>query len=75
MLAHRLVTAGPAAMCEVLGLAGNHDAQVKTLAQLWRSPSSATDAVLAAIGETHPAKAVAKAARKGRFQRRSWLGG
>jgi hypothetical protein len=29
--------------------------------------------VLAAIGEAHPAKTVAKAARKSVFQRRSWL--
>ena len=44
------------------------------ISQLWRSPSKATDTVLAAIGEVHPAKAVAKAARKARFQRRSWTG-
>lgn len=36
---------------------------------------TAEAAVLAAIGEVHPTKVVAKAARKARFQRRSWLGG
>jgi hypothetical protein len=30
--------------------------------------------VLAAIGELHPSKVVAKAARKAVFQRRSWSG-
>jgi hypothetical protein len=44
------------------------------IGRLWRSSSSATDTVLAAIGELHPAKPVAKAARKARFKRRSWLG-
>lgn len=74
VLAHRLVTAGPEGLCDTLALAGSsHDAQVRVIGQLWRSPSTATDAVLAAIGELHSAKVVAKAARKARFQRRSWL--
>jgi hypothetical protein len=34
----------------------------------------ATDLVLAALGEVHPVKAVAKSARKALFQRRSWSG-
>jgi hypothetical protein len=44
------------------------------IGQIWRSPSMATDMVLAAVGELHPTKIVAKAARKARFQRRSWAG-
>jgi len=74
VLAHRLVTRGPDGLCDTLALAGNHESQVRVIGQLWRSPSKATDTVLAAIGEVHPAKAVAKAARKARFQRRSWSG-
>ncbi|MGH9113171.1 MAG: hypothetical protein ACRDZN_12890 [Acidimicrobiales bacterium] len=76
VLAQRLVTAGPEGLCDTLALAGSsHEAQVRAIGQLWRSPSPATDAVLTAIGDTHPAKVVAKAARKARFQRRSWLAG
>ena len=74
VLAQRLVTTGPKGLCDTLALAGGHDGQVRVIGQLWRSPSVATDTVLAAVGEVHPAKVVAKAARKARFQRRSWLG-
>lgn len=74
VLAQRLVTAGPEGLGDTLALAGGHDAQIGVIGQLWRSPSNAADPVLAAIGETHPAKTVAKAARKARFQRRRWLG-
>lgn len=73
VLAQRLVTGGPAGLCETLALAGSHDAQIRVIGLLSRSPSTATDAVMAAIGELHPTKAVAKAARKAQFQRRSWL--
>lgn len=75
VLAQRLVTAGSEGLCETLALAGSIQAQIGVIGRLWRSPSSATDSVLAAIGEVHPAKGVAKAARKAGFQRRSWLGG
>ncbi len=74
VLAHRLVTRGPDGLSHTLGLAGSHENQIRVIEALWRSPSTATDAVLAAIGEIHPAKVVAKAARKARFKRRSWLG-
>jgi len=47
---------------------------VNVIGRLWRSPSNATDVVLAAIGGLHPERVVAKAARKAHFQRRSWLG-
>jgi hypothetical protein len=72
VLAHRLVTGGPTSLCDTLALAGNEHHQIEVISRLWRSPSAATDTVLAAIGEHHPAKPVAKAARKARFQRRSW---
>ncbi len=75
VLAQRLVTAGADGLCDTLALAGSHDAQIEVIGRLWRSPSTATDNVLGAIGEIHPTKAVAKAARKAGFQRRSWLGG
>lgn len=74
VLSQRLVMAGPDGLCDTLALAGGHEAQIRAIGRLWRSPSTATDAVLAAIGELHPAKIVAKAARKARFQRRSGVG-
>ena len=74
VLAQRLVTAGPEGLCDTLALAGGHDRQIRVIGQIWRSPSMATDMVLAAVGELHPTKIVAKAARKARFQRRSWAG-
>lgn len=75
VLAQRLVTRGPDGLCDTLALAGDHERQVAVLAGLWRSPSPATELVLAATGEIHPVKVVAKAARKALFKRRSWVGG
>lgn len=69
-----LLPDGPDGLCDTLALAGNRESQVRVISRLWHSPSKATDAVLAAVGEVHPAKAVAKAARKARLQRRSWAG-
>lgn len=74
VLAQRLVAGGAEGLCEALALVGNHEAQVGVIGRLWRSPSAAADMVLVAIGDLHPARVVAKAARKARFQRRSWLG-
>ncbi len=74
VLAQRLVTLGPEGLCDTLALAGDHDRQVGLIGRIWRSPSEATEFVLAAIGEVHPVKAVSKAARKAVFQRRSWSG-
>jgi hypothetical protein len=74
VLAQRLVTDGLEGLCDTLALAGSQDEQIGVMGRLWRSPSSATDTVLAAIGELHSSKPVAKAARKARFKRRSWLG-
>lgn len=73
VLVHRLATVGAEGLCDTLALAGGHDGQVAVIARMWRSPSTATDTMLAAIGEMHPSKVVAKAARKARLQRRSWL--
>ena len=74
VLVQRMVTGGPDSLFDTLAIAGDHGAQVNAIGRLWRSPSNATDVVLAALGELHPERVVAKAARKARFQRRSWLG-
>lgn len=71
VLAQRVVTRGPEGLSDTLALAGDHQRQVELIGRLWRLPSTATEFVLAAIGEVHPVKAVAKAARKALFQRRS----
>jgi hypothetical protein len=72
VLACRLVTGGPEALVDTLAVAGHHDQQVAVMGRLWRSRSAATLDVLETIGSTHPAKAVAKAARKASYQHRSW---
>ncbi len=72
VLAQRLVTQGIDELCDTVALAGAHERQVVLIGGLWRSPSPATELVLAALGETHPVKVVAKAARKALFKRRSW---
>ena len=74
VLAQRVVTRGPEGLSDTLALAGGHDRQVAVIGGLWRMPSTATEFVLAAIGEMHPVKSVAKAGRKALFQRRSWSG-
>ena len=74
VLAYRLVTGGPAGLCDTLALVGTEHAQIGVINRLGRSPSTATDKVLAAVGEQHTSRPVAKAARKARFQRRSWNG-
>ncbi len=74
VLAQRLVIAGPDGLCDTLALAGSHDAQIEVIGRLWRSPSTATENVLAVIGDVHPTKVIAKAARKAHFQHRSRRG-
>lgn len=71
VLAQRMATSGPDGLVSTLAIAGDHAQQIATIEQLWRAPSLATDLVLAAIGEVHPSKVVAKAARKALFKRRS----
>jgi hypothetical protein len=36
---------------DTLALAGGHDRQVAIISRMWRSPSTASDTILAAIGE------------------------
>ncbi|MGI8807531.1 MAG: hypothetical protein ACR2KK_06765 [Acidimicrobiales bacterium] len=74
VLAQRVVTLGPEGLSDTLALAGDHGRQIAVIGRLWRLRSPATEFVLAAIGELHPVKPVAKAARKALFQRRSWNG-
>lgn len=71
VLANRMVMHGPDGLAGTFALVGNHEAQVALLKTLWRSSSTATEAVIAALGATHPSKVVAKAARKALFQHRS----
>ncbi|MGC8463684.1 MAG: hypothetical protein ACP5P9_08465 [Acidimicrobiales bacterium] len=71
VLAQRLVTSGPDGLVSTLAIAGDHGEQTAVIERLWRSPSQATDLVLTVIGEVHPSKVVAKAARKALFKRRS----
>jgi hypothetical protein len=71
VLGQRLVSAESAGMLATLALAGDHDQQAWLVGELGRSPAPSAEAVLAVIGADHPAKAVAKAARKAVFLRRS----
>lgn len=73
VLAKRLIDGGPEDLLATLAVVGSHDDQVRVINDLWRSPSSATLFVLEAIGNVHPTKIVAKAARKAVIKHRSWL--
>jgi hypothetical protein len=72
VLACRLATGGPEAVVDAMALAGSHGRRTALIGRLWRLRSDATLGVLESIGAAHPAKAVAKAARKACFQHRSW---
>ncbi len=72
-LTHRLAAYGPDRLAATLALAGGDGDQVAVLGRLWRVDSPATAVVLEAIGAAHPAKHVAKAARKAAIQHHSWL--
>jgi hypothetical protein len=73
VLVHRLFVHGPDAMLDTLNLAGADDSQIDVIKRLWRSPSASTEVVLDTLGDIHPTKQVAKAARKALIQHRSWL--
>ena len=70
-LAALLVGGGPAAVVEVVAGLGPPGEQAAMMDQLWRAPDPAATDVLDAIGRHHPDKAVAKAARRALFKRRS----
>ncbi len=71
VLYRRLLMTEPAAMLATLALAGDNDRQARLATELGLSPAPAAEFVLEAIGAHHPAKPVAKAARKALFLRRS----
>ncbi len=71
VLAYRMATAGPEGLVPTLEIVGDHGRQIAVIDRLWRAPSAATDLVLTSIGQVHPSKVVAKAARKALFKRRS----
>ncbi len=71
VLFHRLVMEDPAGMLDTLALAGDNDRQAVLATELGRSQAPSVESVLEAIGIYHPVRAVAKAARKALFLRRS----
>jgi hypothetical protein len=71
VLALVLVSRGPDDMIDVFDHVGNHDTQLALLQELWRLPSPAVDAVLSALGRSHPIARIAKAARKAAMQHAS----
>lgn len=73
VLAHRLVTAGDEGLLACLAVVGGEMAQVRVVGDLGKNSSPPTLAVLETIGRTHPARPVAKAARKAAFVLRSRL--
>jgi len=73
VLAQRLVTAQSAGLLAALALVGGERQQAELVGELGRSSAPPADELLEAIGRNHPVKAVAKAARKALFRRRSAL--
>src|SRR5580658_7809893 len=73
VLAHRLVTAENAGLLACLAVVGDETAQARVVTELGRKAAPPTGAVLEAIGQSHQAKSVAKAARKALFVMRSRL--
>ena len=63
----------PDELCEMFSEAPHSDDQYAALEQIWRHPSSLTAAVLDALGQHHPDRALAKAARKAAVKHRSWM--
>ena len=74
VLAHRLVTAGTDGVITGLAIVGGEAAQTRVVGDLGRIAAPPVGAVLEAIGRAHPAKPVAKAARKSLFVMRSRFG-
>jgi hypothetical protein len=63
------------ALVEALAAAGTAAQQVALVGRLWRVQSETVLAVLEGIGHHHPDGEVARAARRGVLQHRSWLAG
>ncbi len=66
-----LAVGGPPRLADGLAATGSTAQQATLVDSLWRVEGSYTTAVLDAVAEGHPDKAVAKAARKALFKRKS----
>ncbi len=73
VLAHRLVTQESDGLLACLALAGDDSAQARLVGGLSTRAMPMIKPLLETIGRTHPAKPVAKAARKALFQLKSRL--
>ena len=71
VLACRLLAAELTGLFECLALAGDASAQSRLVSELGGASAASAEVVLEAIGQHHSEKAVAKAARKALFRRRS----
>jgi len=71
VLAHRLVTGGNDGLLACLAIVGGETTQAQVVGDLGKNAAPPTLAVLETIGRTHPARPVAKAARKALFVMRS----
>ena len=73
VLANRLLAAELTGLFECLALAGDASAQSRLVRELGGVSAASAEVVLEAVGRNHSEKAVAKAARKALFRRRSRL--
>lgn len=63
----------PDELCEMFANAPQTADQYTALEQMWQHPAPETQLVLDAIGQHHPDRKVAKAARKAAIKHRSWM--
>ena len=63
----------PDELCEMFSAAPHSADQYAALEQMWRHASPHTAAVLDALGQHHPDRKLAKAARKAAIKHRSWM--
>ena len=73
VLANRLLSSELTGLFECLAVAGDASAQSRLVAELGGVSAASAEVVLEAIGRNHSEKAVAKAARRALFRRRSRL--
>jgi hypothetical protein len=73
VLANRLLSSELTGLLECLALAGDASAQSRLVAELGGVSAASAEVVLEAIGRNHSEQAVAKAARRALFRRRSRL--
>ncbi|MGV0870887.1 hypothetical protein [Mycolicibacterium sp. XJ879] len=63
----------PDVLCAMFSQAPHPADQYTALEQMWRHPSAQTAAVLDVLGQDHPDRKLAKAARKAAMRHRSWM--